>query len=351
MKEDSMQKLPHFLDPNISKEDLAELLKDPKMQREYFELIRIKTLLGSLDPKNFPISQKKTVIPWKRAGAFLLAAASFLIVFSLFLFYQKREESYKVIGNLKASHGNCEQSPSSDHRIGYQTKENSYCDLLLEGMGTFSIRIFPNTRMIVETSPENLKVSVLEGSILFSSVYKKEGITVEANSPHIRSILLGTSLFVSASQEKERIFLIEGSIQVGALGVTDDSKSTLIKSGTLAETTNWIETSKPEEIQIQVNPISPKEESILLTQFDSMRRIRENQGFTDYQAGDLKSIEIVHESEKWSNRPYVQIKSSNGLVQEGYLIEIGDFYSIQTVDSGLIRMPKTSISEISTLRK
>ncbi|AOP33195.1 hypothetical protein A0128_04585 [Leptospira tipperaryensis] len=351
MKEDPKQSLLRALDPKTSKEEFAELMKDPILQREYFEIIRMKSLLSSLKPEDFTVAPKSFVIPWKRTGAFFLAAASILIVFGIFYFYKITNDSYKVAGNLKVSHGVCEQNESSDHWIGYQTKENSYCDLILEGMGTFSIRIFPNTRFITETSPNNLRINIQEGSILLSSVHKKEGIVVEANSPHIRSILLGTSLFITANKDKERIFLIEGSIQVEALGATEETKSILVKSGSIAETADWNETSKPDELRIQINSISAKEESILQTQFDSMKQIRESKDFIGYKTEDIKSIETVHEREKWSNRPYVQIMLKNGTVQEGYLIEIGDFYSIQTIDSGLIRMPKTSISEISTLRK
>ncbi|MBM9499083.1 hypothetical protein JWG44_02295 [Leptospira sp. 201903071] len=349
MKEDPKENLTRALDPKTSKEEFAELMKDPSLQREYFEIIRMKTLLSSLNPEDFPIVPKSTVIPWRRAGAFLTAAASLFIIFGIFFFYKVQNNSYKVAGILKVSRGICEQNESSDHRIGYQTKENSYCDLVLEGRGTFSIRIFPNTRFIVETSPDHLKLNVQEGSLLLSSVHKKEGITVEANSPHIRSILLGTSLFISANPDKERIFLIEGLIRVQALGVTEEGKSILVKSGSIAETANLDESSQPTEIQ--VSPISSKEESILQSQFESMKRIRESKTAIEYETKDIKSIENVHEREKWSNRPYVQIKEKNGIVHEGYLIEIGDFYSIQTIDSGLIRMPKTSISEISTIRK
>lgn len=351
MKEDSKQNLTRALDPKTSKEEFAELMKDPALQREYFEIIRMKTILSSLSPDDFPIQSKTSSIPWKKTGAFLVAAAGVFIVFGIFYFYKVQKSDLTVTSNLKATHGICEQNTSLDHRIGFQTKENSYCDLVLEGMGAYSIRIFPSTRLIVETDSENLKFNLIGGSILFSTVQKKEGVTVETNSPHIRSVLLGTSLLITANSDKERFFLIEGSIQVEALGVTGNSKPTLIKSGSVAETANWNESSKPEDIQIQINSISPKEESILRTQFESMKRIQKSEDFLGYKAEDLKSIETVHEGEKWSNRPYVQIKSTNGSVQEGYLIEIGDFYSIQTIDAGLIRMPKTSISEISTIRK
>ncbi|MBM9579027.1 hypothetical protein JWG45_17915 [Leptospira sp. 201903070] len=314
-------------------------------------MVRIKTQLGSLNPEDFPISPKPTLIPWKRTGALLTAAASVFVVFGIFFFYKIPNNSHKIAGTLKTSRGTCEQNESSDQRIGYRTVENSYCDLVLEGMGTFSIRIFPNTRMNMETSSDYLRINVQEGSALLSSIQRKEGITVQANSPHIRSTLLGTSLFISANADKERIFLIEGLIQVQALDVTEDSESTLVKSGSMAEAANWEESSKPNEIQIQISPISGKEESILQSQLDSMKRIRKSESPIEYESGDIKTIENLHEGEKWSSRPYVQIIKKNGTVHEGYLIEIGDFYSIQSIDSGLVRMPKASISEITTLRK
>ncbi|MGJ4751844.1 LIMLP_03685 family anti-sigma factor [Leptospira kmetyi] len=354
MKDRSKENLLHlFSDGDRSKELPEELKNDPEALREYFDLIRVKTLLSSLDPKDFPIPQKVSAISWqKKTGAFLLAAASLLIVFGTFLYYQMREDSYKIVLNKKASQGICEQIQIGNE-IQLQTQENSTCDLGLNGQGEFSIRAFPKTRFTVKSDSQTLKIEVREGSILFSSVSKREGSVVEVNSPHIRSVLLGTSLLVSANPDKEKIVLIEGRIEVQILNSLNASEKPIaVEPGFIAEATNIGEANDPSQTyRISINKMSPKEESALQSQLDSVRRIREGNSPKEYDKADLDSIENIRNSESWSSRPYVQITTNDGKIKEGYLTEIGDFYSIYTIDSGLIRIPKSSIVEMSTLRQ
>lgn len=355
MKEHSKENLLHlFLDLENSA-NLPETLKnDPEALREYFDLMRVKALLSNLDPKDFPVPQKIPTISWqKKTGAFLLAAASLFVVFGIFLFYQTREDSYKIVLSQKASQGICEQTQDANGQIRLQTAENSVCDLSLNGLGEFSIRAFPKTRFTAKSDSRNLKIEVEEGSILFSSVSKEEGTKVEVNSPHIRSVLLGTSLLVSANPDKERIVLIEGNIEVQTLNSSNAlEKAVAVEPGFIAEATNTSEAAdSPLTYRISINKMSAKEESVLQSQLDSVRRIHEGKSSKEYDKADLNSIENIRNSERWSSRPYVQITTNDGKIKEGYLTEIGDFYSIYTIDDGLVRIPKSAIVEMSTLRQ
>ncbi|TGM96917.1 LIMLP_03685 family anti-sigma factor [Leptospira yasudae] len=350
MKEKSKQILLHlFSNSSDLEKHSKDLINDSEAQKEYFELMRVKTLLSSLDPNQFPIPPKSVISPWKKTGAFLLAAASLFFVFGIFLFYQMREDSYKIEVNMKASRGTCEQNAPSNSQIELATKNQSYCDLTLDGLGTFSLRLFPNTLTSIESKGKTLRISVHSGSLLFSSVHKPEGISVEVNSPHIRSVLLGTSLLVSAIPDKERILLIEGKIEVQSINTTETGKVIHMDAGSIAERT--IDSSQNAPTTIQIGPLSAKEESVLRSQLDSLQKIRENKSLNEYEPKDLDSFQRIEESEQKSSRPYVQITTNDGKIKEGYLIEIGDHYTISTIDAGQIRIPRSAIVEMSTLRK
>ncbi|XDD51088.1 hypothetical protein AB3N59_04730 [Leptospira sp. WS92.C1] len=348
MKNNQKQNLLRLFSKNIDTKDLETLLQeDPDLQREYFELIRIKTLLGSLDALEFPIAENKKTNYWKTTGTFFLAAACLILVFGSFLFYQKRSQPEDIIAQPKATSGNCEQNAVSFYFIEIKTQENSYCDFLLKGSGEFKMRIFPNTNLQIVSSQNLIELKIQAGSFLFSSITKKEGVGVQVNGPHIRSQLLGTSLFIAVSPENEKVVLIEGEIQV----ITDaekDPKGSILKSGYVAEIKN---PDLNEEEKIQINKISPLEDSILQSQFDSMEKIHKNDQTSVYSKSDIGRIQNFQKFEQWSSQPYVKIKSNNGNTEEGYLIEIGEFYSVYSVQSGLIRFHKDSIREITTLRK
>ncbi|RHX94291.1 hypothetical protein DLM76_09350 [Leptospira yasudae] len=338
-----------FSNSSSAEKHSEDLINDSEAQREYFELMRVKTLLSSVDPNQFPIPPKNRISPWKKTGAFLLAAASLFVVFGIFLFYQTREDSYKIAVNLKASQGICEQNAPSNSQIELATKNQSYCDLTLDGLGTFSLRLFPNTLTSIESKGKTLRISVHSGSLLFSSVRKQEGISVEANSPHIRSVLLGTSLLVSAIPDKERILLIEGKIEVQSINAAETGEVIRMDAGSIAESA--IDSSLNAPTAIQIGPLSAKEESVLRAQLDSLQKIRENKSLNKYEPTDLDSFQKIEESEQKSSRPFVQITTKDGRIKEGYLIEIGDYYTISTIDAGQIRIPRSSIVEMSTLRK
>ncbi|MDV6237288.1 hypothetical protein CH379_016770 [Leptospira ellisii] len=350
MKQDPQENLLRLIQ-NSGEEDLNELLSDPDTKKEFFEYLRMKTLLSSLNPSDFPMPTtviRPPVSLWKKTGVFVLAAASLFFVFGLFFFYQKNGQKAELVTIEKARQGACEKTAQEDGTVLYHTRENSYCDLRMEGLGEFSIRILPETFLRMESRGENLDFVLQSGSALFSTIRKKEGSVVTVHSPHLRAVMLGTSVFISASPSKERIVLIEGSLR---LEPTAGSSATTIRleKGSIAEAINNDETGNWNEPKIQ--KLSDIEESVLQEQFESMNSIQQNSVGRNYRSLELQKIQQIRESEKWSDRPYVRITLQNGKTKEGYLIEIGDYYTIQSIDSGVIRMSRASIQEISTLRQ
>ncbi|TGK34453.1 hypothetical protein EHQ12_01305 [Leptospira gomenensis] len=350
MKKDSHENLLRLIQ-NSGDADLNEILSDPEAKKELFDYLRMKRMLSSLDPSDFPVPTtvlRPPISLWKKTGAFVLAAASLFFVFGLFLFYHKNEEKISLVTIEKARQGRCEKTAQENGAVVYQTVENSYCDLRLEGFGEFSIRILPETVVRMESRNEELNFIVQTGSALFSTIRKKEGSIVSANSPHLRAVMLGTSIFISASGSKERIVLIDGALRLEP-SQANSANGIRLEKGSIAEATNNGETGNWNEPKIQ--KLSETEESVLREQFESMNSIQRNIVEHEYRPLELQKIRKIKESEKWSDRPYVRITLQNGDTKEGYLIEIGDSYSIQPIDSDVIRINRSSIQEISTLRQ
>jgi thiamine phosphate synthase YjbQ (UPF0047 family) len=341
MNKEHAEKLVRTFDSNITPSELAEILKDPQIRKDYFELMFIKTKLKELPKNDFPIPYFPATIAWKKMAPLLVAAASIFIVFTTFVWFNFFENTNEPYSRVVKSHGKCLQVIESKELVRYLTNENSFCDIEIIKHGKFSMRVFPNTTAKLSTNEKQLTLSIDSGSILFSSIEKEKNVNIEVHANHLRSILLGTSLYIKVTPLKEMISLVEGSLLVMADNHAED-RSKKINAGDLIQYD-----------PVPENPISLKTGKLSKKEVESIKNLSGHFGSTgseNLSTSELETLSNFEKSNDYHDYPYVLIYDFEGNQVEGYLIELGDYYTLFSTGSGKLRMERAKVKQMETIR-
>ncbi|MDZ4725277.1 MAG: hypothetical protein SH817_03925 [Leptospira sp.] len=343
MNHKRIEKLAKIFDSKTNPTEIADILKDQDIRKEYFSLMFVKAKLGELPPKEFQIPFVPKMTIWKQAAPLIFLAASMLIVISssvLYNFFGNNIESYS---RVISSHGNCFQVYENNELIRYSSYQNSYCDIEINKYGKLSLRIFPNTEAKFSIKGNQLVISIYTGSILVTSSKREKNINIEVRANHLRAVLLGTSFYIKVTASEERLSLVEGSLMVRSNNQIE-SESKLIHAGDF----------------ILYNPSSTNSNSLnegKLTGMEvefikNLARIEKstspnNKSSTELNLSILRNFE---ESNDYFNYPYVSLTETNGKKWEGYLIELADHYSLFVVGIGKIRIERSNVKTMETIR-
>ncbi|WP_167882834.1 LIMLP_03685 family anti-sigma factor [Leptospira yasudae] len=331
----------------MTRTELLEFLNDPRSKKEFFELMKLKNKIGSLEPSLKKEENVSVIGPSRFSiyskNAMLSAACLFLlgILGFYFLFFFRGETRFETVKSVTS--GSCELKNEKRSLLLKSGKE-SLCDYKIEGELGLVVRLLPDSEFEIFSEEPGINLELNSGIVIFTTYKKNPSLKVTARVHSLYSELLGTTLVLTAKrkQEKDRILVLEGAVRVR--GIEKELKITVDIYAEYSAFEKEKTGSSPEP-RIQVEKIH----SIELDQYrklseDSRKTV--NGVETNHSRETMDLIQKEFSGENPSSEPVYKITLKDKKTYLGTLEEREKTYVLTDSKGNVKRIDKTEVLEL-----
>ncbi|WP_173380641.1 LIMLP_03685 family anti-sigma factor [Leptospira mayottensis] len=332
----------------MTRSELIQFLSDPKSKKEFFELMKLKIQIGSLNANRKYLDplqshEKKRGILYFRNS--FLAAACVLLLSALafyFRFFTWNQNEFEITKSVTT--GQCNVTMDKE-KIILRSGKNSYCDYTIVGDFGLTLRILPDSVFSASKRGDEINLDLKSGTVVFTTIKKKTSLKVRLKVETISSELLGTTLVLIADPhyKKYQIIVLEGAIRVQSFDSTKPNVDVLTGYSVLKN-----ETSQPtvrQEIEV-VKTDSDEFTKYEALSEDSKKTLNEN--FTHHNK--MTSSLITPDTSNDSHQVIYRITLKNKKVYSGTIEETDRFYLLVDKEGNKIEIEKENIIELELVQ-
>lgn len=330
----------------MTRSELIQFLSDPKSKKEFFELMKLKIQIGSLnatrnDADPFRSDEKKRNILYSRN--LFLAAACILLLSALafyFRFFTSDKNEFEIMKSVTT--GQCNVTINRE-KIILRSGKNSYCDYMIEGELGLTLRILPDSVFSASKTGDEVNLNLSSGTVLFTTIKKKTSLKVRLKVETMSSELLGTTLVLIADPhyKKYQIIVLEGVIRVEPSDSTKPKVDVLTGYSVLKNETS--QSAAPQEIEI-VKTNSDEFTKYQALSEDSQKILNEN--FIHHNESTNPLITSDASENSHASVPIYRITLKNKKVYSGTIEETDRFYLLVDKEGNRIEIEKENIIEL-----
>lgn len=331
----------------MTRTELLEFLNDPRSKKEFFELMKLKNKIGSLEPgfkkeENVSAIRPSRFYLYSKSG--MLAAACLFLLGVLgfyFLVFFREETRFETVKSVTS--GSCEMKDEKRSLLLKSGKE-SLCDYKIEGKLGLVVRLLPDSEFKIISEEPGINLELNSGIVIFTTYKKNPSLKVTARVHSLYSELLGTTLVLTAkrNREKDRILVLEGAVR--ARGIEQELT---ITADIYAEYSVFEKekTGSSQETRIEVEKI----QSIELDQYrklseDSRKTV--NGAETNHNRETMALVQKEFSGENSPSEPVYKVILKDKKAYFGTLEEQEKTYVLTDSKGNVKRIDKTEVLEL-----
>ncbi|MCG6168780.1 LIMLP_03685 family anti-sigma factor [Leptospira sanjuanensis] len=331
----------------MTRKELLEFLNDPRSKKEFFELMKLKNKIGSLEPNSGKEENVSSIRNFQFSAysknGILAAACLFLlgILGFYFLFFFREETRFETVKSVTT--GSCEMKNEKRSLLLKSGKE-SLCDYKIEGELGLVVRLLPDSEFKIFSGESGIDLELNSGIVIFTTYKKNPSLKVTAQVHSLYSELLGTTLVLTAkrNQEKDRILVLEGAVR--ARGIEQKLK---ITADIYAEYSVFEKekAGSSSEIRIEVEKI----QSIELDRYKKLSRDSRktvNGDETNHNRETMALVQKEFSGKNPSSEPVYKIVLKDKKAYLGTLEEEEKIYVLTDSKGNVTRIDKTEVLEL-----